>query len=356
MSPHATAQTGDRPAAKPRSGRTRLALAVLLLAALAVMTALAALLPAGPAAAQGKELEKVTVRLHWLHQAQFTGFYVAQDLGLYRQAGLEVEVKPYELQAAPLKEVVEGRAEFSTAWLTEALVAADGGAPLVNLAQLVQRSALLLMVFADSKINELWDLNNRKVGMWGEHFSVAPRALFRRTGLSLTEVDQNVSIGPFIQRAVDAAMAMRYNEYHRLFQAGVEPQEIKVFEFANLGLNFPEDGLYAKAELWRTRPDLCRRFVQATLEGWRRAFADPEAALAAVMTRVDAAHLPTNREHQRWMLSVMQDIITHRVGDDKMGELSPSDLEFTDGVLVTLGFVNNPVKVKDFIAEAWRRP
>lgn len=322
------------------------------------MLALAASLAFGPpaAAAQAQGLEKVTVRLHWLHQAQFAGFYLAQDLGLYREAGLEVEVKPYEPQAPPLRELGEGRADFTTAWLTEALVAADDGASLVHLAQVVQRSALLLLVFADSGINELWDLNNRKVGMWGEHFSVAPRALFRRTGLSLTEIDQNVSMGPFLHRAVDAAMAMRYNEYHRLFQAGVDPHEVKVFEFAGLGLNFPEDGLYTRGELWRTRPDLCRRFTQATLEGWRRAFADHERALEAVMTRVEADHLPTNREHQRWMLTVMQDIITHRVGAERMGELDPGDLEFTNGILVALGFIDNPVEAKKFAADAWSRP
>jgi NitT/TauT family transport system substrate-binding protein len=329
-----------------------------VLAALAVLAvaALLAIAPGWPAAARAQGPEKVTVRLHWLHQAQFAGFYMAQDLGLYREAGLEVDIKPYESQAPPLLELREGRADFTTAWLTEALVAVDSGTALVNLAQLVQRSALLLVVFADSGINELWDLNNRKVGMWGEHFSVAPRALFRRTGLSLTEVDQNVSMGPFVQRAVDAAMAMRYNEYHRLFQAGVDPQEIKVFEFAGLGLNFPEDGLYTRAELWRTRPDLCRRFTQATLEGWRRAFADPEAALAAVMARVEAAHLPTNREHQRWMFAVMRDIITHRVGAEKMGELAPGDLEFTNGILMALGFIDNPVNPEGFVAEAWSRP
>ncbi len=322
------------------------------------LTALAALvmLAAWAQAASAAELERVTVRLHWLHQAQFTGYYMAQDLGLYRQAGLEVEVKPFELQTSPLQEVVERQVDFASAWLTEAMVQASKGKPVLNLAQVVQRSALMMVVHADSGINGLWDLNNRKVGMWGEHFAVAPRALFRRTGLSLTEVDQSVSMAPFMNRAVDAAMAMRYNEYHRLFQAGVDPDEIKVFEFADLGLNFPEDGIYARQELWQKRPDLCRRFVRATLEGWRRAFADPAKALDAVMRRVDASHLPTNRAHQAWMLSVMKDIILHRVGPAGMGELAPSDLEFTNGVLLALGFTEHPVPLKSFAVPAWSEP
>lgn len=326
-----------------------------LLPRLAAMAALAALMAWAPAAGAAG-LELVSVRLHWLHQAQFAGYYMAEDLGLYRQAGLEVEVKPYELQCSPLQEVVEGRVDFASAWLTEAMVQASQGAPVMNLAQVVQRSALMMVVHADSGISELWDLNNRKVGMWGEHFAVAPRALFRRTGLSLTEIDQSVSMAPFLNRAVDAAMAMRYNEYHRLLQAGMDPAEIKVYEFADLGLNFPEDGIYARVELWRQRPDLCRRFVKATLEGWRRAFAEPERALDAVMRRVDAARLPTNRAHQAWMLKVMKDIIFHRVGLAGMGELAASDLEFTGGVLLALGFTENPVSLESFAARAWSEP
>ena len=43
---------------------------------------------------QGQGLTKVTLQSKWVVQAQFAGYYVAKDKGYYRQAGLDVTIKP----------------------------------------------------------------------------------------------------------------------------------------------------------------------------------------------------------------------------------------------------------------------
>lgn len=302
-------------------------------------------------------LEKVSVRLHWVHQAQFAGFYLAQDLGLYRDAGLEVEIRPGGPgKPHPLHELARGSVDFGTSWLTEAMVQSGQGVDLVHLAQLIQRSALLIITFADRRIETPDDLAGRKVGMWRDFFAIPPRALFRQLSIQVREIDQNVTMSAFLHRAVDAATGMLYNEYHQLYQAGVDFDDLRAFQFADLGLNFPEDGIYALRSTWETRPDVCRKFVQASLEGWRRAMADPDAALAAVMRRVTEAHLASNEAHQRWMLRVMVDLVTYRVGSEKMGELAPKDLALVNGVLLTQGFLKGLIDYQEFAIDAWRRP
>ncbi len=320
------------------------------IAALALACALL-LAPAGAGA-----LTKVRLQLQWVHQAQFAGFYMAQDLGLYRKAGLEVEIRPGGPGVDPLSELATLRCDFAMSWLSEALVIRSKGVDLVNLAQLVQRSALLLVVFNDRGINDLKDLNNRRVGLWQRQFAVPPRALFAKLGIRVNEVSQNVSMAPFLHGAVDAATAMIYNEYHQLYQAGVDRDEITVFDFSKHGLNFPEDGLYTLESTWQDRPQVCRAFVQASLEGWRRAFHDQEKALASVMKRVNEAKLASNPAHQRWMLKSMQELYTHRVGEAGMGQLSPQDFKLVNQLLVKQGFLPEPVEAKDFVAEAWRQP
>lgn len=307
-----------------------------------------------PAAAQAAD--KVRLQLQWVHQAQFAGFYLAQDLGLYAKAGLEVQIKPGGPGLDPLAELAAGRCDFALSWLSEALQRRGKGVPLVNLAQLVQRSSLLLVTFADSGIASIKDLQGKRVGLWSRQFALAPHALFQREGVRVQEVPQNVTMAPFLMRAVDAASAMLYNEYHQLYQAGVDWKQIRVFDFVELGLNFPEDGIYALDSTWAQRPEVCRRFVAASLEGWRRAFAQPEQALAAVMKRVDASHLASNRSHQRWMLDTMQRLITNRVGLALMGQLSPFDLKTVNQVLVQQGFLPAPVAEKGFAVPAWRAP
>ena len=68
---------------------------------------LAALLPL-PASA----LEQVALQLKWKHQFQFAGYYAAQEKGYYRDAGLEVSVIEAGPETDPVREVLDGRAQF----------------------------------------------------------------------------------------------------------------------------------------------------------------------------------------------------------------------------------------------------
>jgi NitT/TauT family transport system substrate-binding protein len=108
---------------------------------------------------------------------------------------------------------------------------------------------------------------------------------------------------------VDAASAMWYNEYHQIIAAGLNPEELTSFLLSDYGLKFPEDGIYCREETFKKDPDRCVAFVQASIAGWKYAFAHPDEALDIVMKYVIAANVATNRVHQRWMLERMQDII-----------------------------------------------
>ncbi len=301
-------------------------------------------------------LDKVRLQLQWVHQAQFAGYYLAQDQGLYKKAGLEVDIRPGGPGIDPLGDLAALRCDFATSWLSQALLLRGRMVPLVHLAQIMQRSALLLVTWADSGIESIQDLDGKRVGLWRKQFALAPRALFHREGISVDEVQQRVTMAPFLARAVDAASAMLYNEYNQLYQAGIDLDQLRIFDFVELGLNFPEDGIYTLEQTWQKRPQVCRRFVRASIEGWRLAFEQPELALKAVMKRVDAAHLASNIAHQRWMLNSMQKLITNRVGTALIGQLAPYDLKFVNEVLVRQGFLAEPADVEGFVAQAWREP
>lgn len=326
---------------------------LLLLLLSACLSWIPASVPARAAEDESPSLDRVSVQLVWVHQAQFAGFYMAQDTGIYRRYHLKVKIKPGGPGIVPLKNLRMGGCDFAVSWLSSAMVDKSRGAPLVHLAQLVRRSALLLIAFKGKGIEKVKDLDGRKVGMWGGQFSLAPRALFRRLGIHVQEVLQNVSVSPFLAGAVSAAAAMRYNEYHQIYQAGVDPDDLVVFDLSRLGVNFPEDGIYTTQRFWEMAPGVCRRFVRATLEGWRAAFAHPEQALESVMRRVEAARLATNRGHQRWMLGVMREIIAGGAPGE-MGRLSEQDFALVNRVLMEEGIIGAPVMIRSFAVPAWR--
>ena len=281
------------------------------------------LLGAAQVLAEGAGLAKVSFLPQWSPQSQFAGYYVAYEKGLYRQHGLEVHILRGGPTRPPSEWLETGQADFGTLFLTTGIVRRARGAGLINIAQIVQRSALMLVAKQAGGIIKPEDINGKKVGLWGEEFQGQPRAFFQKYGLKVTVIPQSATLNLFLRGGVDVASAMWYNEYHLLLSAGLNPEELTTFLMADYGFNFPEDGIYCREETWQSRPEVCRRFVQASIAGWNYAFAHPDEALDIVMKYVAAAHVATNREHQKWMLARMQDIIRPPGWDAPLGGLSP---------------------------------
>jgi NitT/TauT family transport system substrate-binding protein len=269
-----------------------------LLAGFVVALALAC--PASTAAAAS--LKQAVLIPQWEPQAQFAGYYVALAKGFYAAEGVSLRILRGGPLSPPSVLLRQGEAQFGTFFLATALRLRAQGVALVNLAQFVPSSTQCIVARKARGITRPADLDGKRVSLWGTEFRVLPEAFFRRHGLTVTEVPQGYTISLFLRGGVDACSAMPYNEYHTLLASGLDPDELTVFPLAEGGQDVPEDGLYCLEDTWRRDPDLCRAVAKATLEGWRYAFEHPDEALDIVMSHVSAAHLPTNRMHQKWML------------------------------------------------------
>src|SRR5689334_2140227 len=104
--------------------------------------AVAAVIGTAATASASQKLTKVTIQLQWVPQAQFAGYYAAQDLGYYKKAGLDVKLLNGGPQIVPGQVVASGRAQFGVNWLTALLAARDQNTQLVNIAQVFSRSGM----------------------------------------------------------------------------------------------------------------------------------------------------------------------------------------------------------------------
>ncbi len=285
----------------------------------------------------------------WKHQAQFAGYYAALDQGFFTRRGLDVKILCGGPDQPAARMVADGRADFGTLFLADAIGQRARGLPLVNIAQVVQRSSLMLVARKSSGIRAPSDLAGRKVSLWAD-FRVQPEALFRQFGIAPRIVNQGATINLFLRGGVDAASAMWYNEYHLLLNAGLDADELTVFFYDAYGLNFPEDGIYCRTETLRDQPARCRAFVQAALEGWRYAFAHPEQALDMVMRHMSAPDYAANRAHQRWMLARMRDIILPADRPAELGVLQPEDFRRVAEALQARGMIAAAPALSDFYA------
>lgn len=289
--------------------------------ALLIGTGLATL----PGRSEAPALKQAKLVLLWSPQAQFAGFYVALDKGMYARQGIDLTIIPGGPGISPAENLRDGKADFALLWLGTAIRQRDAGVPVVNLAQVIQRSAMMLIAKRTSGIRTVADMQGKKVGFWGGDLGVPPRALFARAGIKVREVPQSHTVNLFLRGGIDVTSAMWYNEYHTILTAGLDPDELTLFFLKDLGLRFPEDGLYALEQTVAADPALVEAVVRGSRDGWAYAFAHPEEALDIVVRHMRAAHLPAIRVHQRWMLGRMRELTEPADGQPLLSRLPEED-------------------------------
>ncbi len=290
--------------------------------------------PAG--AVEAVPLKKMTLMTAWLPQAQFAGFYAALEKGIYKKYGLDVTILHGSPDRSPYEFLVKGQADVAVLWLAAGIEKRAQGVPVVHLAQLVQKSALMLIAKKSSGIRSPKDIQGRKVGLWDEIYQIQPKALFEKFDVQAKIIPQGYSVNLFLRGGVEVASAMWYNEYHTILNAGYDPEELISFFFSEYDLNFPEDGLYALENKWAEDPARYKAFVKASLEGWQYAFENSDEILKIVLKSMKEAHLPANYIHQKWMLERMKDVMGYREG---MGILAEADYARTAGILKKEGMI-----------------
>lgn len=279
-------------------------------------------------------LQKVKLIPLWKPQAQFTGYYVAYEKGIYKKYGMDVEILEGGPDAPVSTLLKDGRADFGIMWLDSALEWRAQGLKLVNIGQIVQRSALMLVAKRSSGIREPRDLQGKKVNLWEGDLRLQPEAFFRKFDLKVQIIPQSYTVNLFLLDGVEAASAMWYNEYHTILNSGLNADELTTFFFSDYGLNFPEDGIYMLEENFLKAPQQARNFAQASIEGWLYAFTHQEEALDIVLKYMRLANLPANRVHQKWMLTRMKDLIVAQDNRHTLGELDQEDYRHTAEELV----------------------
>ena len=96
------------------------------------------------AATAANAADALTLQLKWVTQAQFAGYYVAKAKGFYDAEGLDVTIKAGGPDVNPSQVIAGGGADVVVDWMPSALATREKGVPLVNIAQVFQKSGLML--------------------------------------------------------------------------------------------------------------------------------------------------------------------------------------------------------------------
>ena len=157
------------------------------------------------------------------------------------------------------------------------------------------------------------------------------------------------NINLFISGAIDATLAMSYNEYYQLLQTGIELSDNSVYRFRDHGYNIQEDGVYMTRDYYETHKDQARKFADASRKGWEWAVRNPEETLEIVMDYVNKEHISTNRTLQKLMLDEVLRLLVDRESKECEFRLRPDMVEHASQLMYENGMLDRQVTYNDLI-------
>ncbi len=229
--------------------------------------------------------EKVSLQLKWTHLFQFAGFYMAKEKGYYRDAHLDVEFREKSPGINIAEEVLNRRATYGvsdSALIQERMQ----GQEVVALKAIFQHSPLILLSLEKSGIATLDDLKGKRVMIAPESSqNVSVMAMLKSHGLAMNDfevVPMSFDLNDLVNGNVDAYTAYLTDQPLTLMERGIG---YNVLNPADFGFDFYGDILFTSEVEVREHPERLKRFVDASMKGWRYAFAHLDETIDVLKSR-----------------------------------------------------------------------
>ena len=284
--------------------------------------------------------DKVTIQLKWVTQAQFAGYFVAQDKGYYQAEGLDVTIKPGGPDIAPPQVIAGGGADVIIDWMPSALASREKGVALVNIAQIFKKSGMMLTCRKDSGIKSPADFRGKTLGVWFYGNEYPFLSWMSKLGIPTTGgsngvkvLRQGFNVDPILQKQAECVSTMTYNEYWQIVDAGLSPSELVVYKYEDQGVSTLEDGLYVLEKNLRKKAFVSKmaRFLKASIKGWKYAGDHPDEAADIVLENDDTG--AQTEKHQRRMMREISKLVGNQ--PQGIGYLIPADYRRTVDVLMS---------------------
>nr|WP_229223825.1 EAL domain-containing protein [Duganella sp. sic0402] len=297
------------------------------------MCVAACLLAAAPAMA----LEKITLQLKHVHQFQFAGYYAAQELGYYREAGLEVRILEGADGNAPERDVIAGKAEYGTG-SSSLLLARMAGKPVVVLGVIFQHSPYALAMRQTGADPDIRRLAGKRamIGSLTDDLGNADELLayLAKEGVptnGFQRVEHSFNPQDLISGKVDAMAIYSTNEPDTFDRLGF-PYDI--YSPRAVGIDFYGDNLFTSERELASHPARVRAFRAASMRGWQWAMSHQEQMADIILSKYSRR---SDRQHllyeARQMVPLVQPVLV------EIGYMNPDRWQHIADVYAGLGML-----------------
>jgi NitT/TauT family transport system substrate-binding protein len=298
------------------------------------------------------EPTKLTVGLGYIPSVQFAQFYLADQAGYYRDAGLDVTLEN-KIDPDLVTLIGQGAIDIGSADGTSVIPAVSQRIPITYAATIYGSFPSIVFAKESSGIRTAADLKGRRIGIPGKYGSswIGLQALLASVGLTPDDVElvlypdfgQGVAVQ---QGAVDAATGFANNEPVQLELSGERAVVLHVDDATPL----PGPGLVTGTKTLETKGEALRAFVAATLRAMDEIAADPQKGLDASVRAVpDLGQDPAT---QLAVLRATIDTWTNARTGAPFGAIDRTGWQESLDFMTTLGLVPNPVTLDQLVTES----
>ncbi|HLK10213.1 MAG TPA: ABC transporter substrate-binding protein [Candidatus Binatia bacterium] len=278
----------------------------------------------------------VRIVLNWFPEHEHGGYLAAVAEGLYREAGVDVQILPGGPGAAVVPRVASGEVDFGVGNADDVVQGRAAGAPVVALMAPIQHSPFCVMVHARSGIARLTELRDLTLAMtpgtpylaWLEH--VAPLS--------------GVRIVPYGGSVAEFLVAERYAQQAYLFSEPVlaadRGGDPRCLPLSAVGFDPYTSVLIASERLVREQPALVRAVVAASVRGWARYLENPAPVNAYILRLNPEVGPRTLAEGEKLLAPLVLDDVARREG---IGAMTRERWATLAEQMRTIGSIEAPV-------------
>ena len=288
-----------------------------------------------------QKTDQITVQLKWVHQAQFAGFYVAQENGFYKDENIAVNFHPGGLGVDIIQEVVSGNADFGVISSDVLLTKISEGIPIKAIAVTYRRNPFILISLPDSGITTPKDIAGKTITVNEGYDTAQLVTLLSTNGLSredYTLVPYNYSLTPLIDGDVDVMTSFIAGT-----QITVEKEigDVNIIYPNDYGIHFYSDTIFTTTELIQENPDLVLRFLRATLKGHKYAIENAAEAAEVSMKYAQTKDLDIQIEMAYASIPLIH------TGEDKIGWMKEEIWVGMREILSEQNLLAGPIDIQD---------
>jgi signal transduction histidine kinase len=220
--------------------------------------------------------EKISIQLLWKHQFEFAGFYVAKEKGFYKDVGLDVDIKEFDFGVNIINDVMRNKSDIGIGRSSLVLNRLNGK-DIVLLKALYQSTPYVLISKKRKDLNSIKDFKYKKIMLSDDLNSLAAiYSMMKVNNIKNTdyiEVAHSFDINDLIKDKVDLVTTYLSNEPYHLKEKGIP---YTIFDPKDYGFDLYADILFTSKAYLEQNPKKIKKFIKATLKGWKYAFANIE--------------------------------------------------------------------------------